>query len=81
MTNERRRDALNKARGKALLYAQAADDWHAEGDSLNIQISCQMATMWARVAEAMKDGDPVHDGPDGLPDSPVLSTEHGVITR
>jgi hypothetical protein len=29
----------------------------------------------------MKDGDPVHDAPDGRPADGVLNTEYGVITR
>lgn len=73
MTNEERRDALNLARVKALAAAQ------------EMEVATEVpphfrAAVWAHVANAMKDGDPVHDSPDGRPSS-VLNTEYGVITR
>ena len=87
MTNEERRNALNEARAKALANAKAAqrvnDHWSRWGSQAPAAIErlTRMARMWASVAEAMKDGDPVHDAPDGHPVDPALSTEYGVITR
>lgn len=80
MTNEERRRALNKARRKALEYAEAASSGTFSQTYMSRQELAEMARTWAAVAEAMKDGDPVHDAPDGRPDG-VLNTEYGVITR
>lgn len=79
MTNEERRAALNFAREKALENAQAAEVHHSD-------LALRKANMWALVANAMKDGDPVHDAPDGRPANAfarpsVLDTEYGTITR
>lgn len=76
MTNEERRIALNLARRKALEHAEAAESTAALLSSLtaeelaNVSLAgvldpIAMAQMWALVAEAMKDGDPDHDGADG----------------
>lgn len=62
MTNEERRAALNLARRKTLEYAEAADIVSAQQEAYQ-----GLAIMWADVANAMKDGDPLHDAPDGLP--------------
>lgn len=67
MTNEERRAALNRARVKALEHAE-----NAEGGRMSDQVgpwnrARDLALIWAAVAEAMKDGDPVHDAPDGAP--------------
>jgi hypothetical protein len=80
MTNEERREALNRARKEAYDHALKAE---LAVDGVTRQGHGEMAKVWAAVAEAMKDGDPVHDAPDGRPStpSPVLSTEYGVITR
>lgn len=65
MTNEERRRALNTARAKALEFAEAATVGYAQHGEDGPEVL--LATMWAAVAEAMKDGDPVHDAPDGRP--------------
>lgn len=73
MTNEERRKALNLARNRALYYAELSE----LSPALNYYDipSHELATMWAHVAQAMKDGSPDHDGPDGLP------TNQEIITR
>lgn len=86
MTNEERREALNEARAKALQWATYAErNFQREPYGSGNQHRIELAKMWAQVADAMKDGDPVHDGPDGAsafaPPSPVLDTEYGTITR
>lgn len=73
MTNAERRAALNKARERAMKYALEME--------LTDTPPHFRAAVWAHVANAMKDGDPIHDAPDGQPSSPVLNTEYGVITR
>lgn len=75
MTNEERRAALNLARRKALGYAMAADGRSYPRASVETEYEIRMAVMWGKVAEAMKDGDPVHDATDGHPAS------DGVIVR
>lgn len=64
MTNEERRRALNKARAEALRHAtwaeELADQRHDDPKGWSARI--RMATMWAAVADALKDGDPDHDG-------------------
>ena len=76
MTNEERRAALNLARRKTLEYAEAADrfpvvDMSGEASPRELMARREhvmhQATMWADVANAMKDGDPLHDAPDGRP--------------
>jgi hypothetical protein len=83
MTNEERRNALNAARKYAFRHACAAEEFDFETDLTQFTKHCRLAEIWANVAQAMKDGDPVHDAPDGQPEkvSPVLKTEYGVITR
>jgi len=73
VTNEERRMALNKARVNALAAAQEME--------LTEVPPHFRAAVWAHVANAMKDGSPDHDAPDGQPISSVLNTEYGVITR
>jgi hypothetical protein len=65
MTNEERKAALNKARKKALEHALKAETTQG----IHSEESVTKSEMWALVAQAMKDGDPHHDGPDGRPDS------------
>ena len=62
MTNEERRRRLNLARAKAYGYAKAATRIHATTGEDGPEV--QLATMWASVAEALKDGDPDHDRAD-----------------
>lgn len=62
MTNEERKAALNLARRKSLEYAQAAETTGGLDT-----IAMAMSTIWSDVAQAMKDGDPKHDAPDGEP--------------
>jgi len=60
VTNNERRAALNKARAEALRHAVWAEETFPE----NTQQTWDHATMartWAAVAEALKDGDPMHD--------------------
>lgn len=80
MTNEERRAALNLARQRAFHYAREADHVYEcvgeDGPEVNL------ANMWAAVAEAMKDGDPKHDAPDGAPLNGHLTISHdGGLTR
>lgn len=67
MTNEERREALNRARRNALQWAEWAERNFERTSVTSNQLRVEMAKMWAGVADAMKDGDPVHDGPDGRP--------------
>lgn len=78
MTNEERRRALNLARKNALHHAQAAETHYTHSGEDGPEVN--LATMWAAVARAMKDGDPTHDGPDGRPINNHLTID-GVITR
>ncbi len=92
MTNEERRTALNLARKNALTYAQALADLSptiirvgaVDGpvEQVNPQFiaAAEQAKVWAAVAEAMKDGDPVHDAPDGRPINNHLTLD-GSLTR
>lgn len=81
MTNEERRAALNLARRKALDHANDTEAVNYD-DAYEISRSARLAEMWAHVAQAMKDGDPVHDSVDGRPaDGSILRTEYGVISR
>jgi hypothetical protein len=80
VTNQQRRNALNAARSHALRHATAAEEHDPDIDLSTWSKHARLAEMWASVANAMKDGNPSHDGPDGRP-SALLSTEHGVITR
>lgn len=68
MTNEERRMALRLARLSALNHAKAAEN-NAYNPTRTQEEHMCMATMWANVANAMKLGDPLHDGVDGVPDS------------
>lgn len=84
MTNPERRAALAKARNKALAYAEEADlyggldisDIDATGHEALV-LNANLSMMWARVADALKDGDPAHDSVTTLPGDFDL----GVITR
>ncbi len=70
MTNEERREALNLARRNAVA---AAHEMEAATDTA----PHFRAVVWAHVANAMKDGDPVHDAPDGHPISVgAMTLEH-----
>jgi hypothetical protein len=75
MTNAERRAALNKARRMALEYAERSEKPGMHTTLEQIERQIERATMWAAVAEAMKDGDPVHDGPDGRPIGVVNVTQ------
>jgi hypothetical protein len=79
MTNGERRAALNAARANALRHARNAEEKYSHSAEDGPEV--QLATMWAHVANAMKDGSPDHDAPDGQPINNVLNTEYGVITR
>lgn len=72
MTNEERREALNQARKNALQWATWAERNFERETVTGVRIRAEMATMWADVANAMKDGDPDHDGTDGRPTVPEL---------
>lgn len=74
MTNEERRAALNFARREALRHATEAEASHRHSP-VGPNNESRMAMMWSRVADAMKDGDPVHDSTDGT------SVVEGVLTR
>lgn len=80
MTNEERRRALALARRNALRHALAAEELYAGSSEDGPEAI--MSQMWSAVGEIMKDGDPVHDGPDGYPevDAQHLAS-HGVIVR
>lgn len=70
MTNNERRNALNRARAEALrhaVWAEEINSEHTDHPALNDHI--RLSTMWSQVAQALKDGDPVHDGPDNIPAS------------
>ncbi len=79
MTNAERREALNRARTMAYEYAKIADRHYGETSEDGPEVA--LAAMWARVAEAMKDGDPVHDGPDGRPGPTVLTREGSPLSE
>lgn len=64
MTNEERRRALALARRNAIRHALAAEELFVGNAEDGPEVA--MSQMWSLVAEAMKDGDPVHDGPDGI---------------
>lgn len=82
MTNEERRHALNSARRRAFEHANYAEALDPDHDLTPWTKHARLAEMWASVANAMKDGDPAHDGPDGRPAiTNVLNTEYGTITR
>lgn len=78
MTNQERRNALNTARKHALRHACAAEEHDPEIDPMIFTRHTRLAEMWAAVAEAMKDGDPVHDGPDG---APMITNTYTTLTR
>lgn len=83
MTNAERRTALNEARALAFKHAQAAENLarnYAPGYAETVE-RAKLALMWAAVAEAMKDGDPVHDGPDGRPANGFKIPENVELTR
>jgi hypothetical protein len=65
VTNEERRAALNEARTLAQKHARIAEAAPRYG--LDPDHHVRRSRMWAAVAEAMKDGDPMHDAPDGRP--------------
>lgn len=71
MTNNERRSALNKARAQAIRHATWAEELSdtRENDPKTWSWHIRMAGMWSQVAQALKDGDPVHDGPDNIPAS------------
>lgn len=72
MTNAERKAALAEARSKAVAHARASE---VAGSIGMIENHIMRATMWAALAEAMKDGDPSHDAPDGAPSLPLLQGE------
>lgn len=73
MNNKERRIALNTARANAYHHAQRAEKVYDNIGEDGPEVL--LATMWANVAEAMKDGDPSHDGPDG---HPTILTRDGI---
>lgn len=58
--NNTRRQALNTARTQALEFAQMATANYVKTSEDGPEVT--LAIMWATVAEALKDGDPHHDG-------------------
>lgn len=74
MTNEERRIALGEARRKALAYATEAEGAQFEDpERMNRLIS--FANMWARIANALKVGDPTGpDATDGVPSDGTIIT-------
>lgn len=71
MTNEQRRNALNKARAEALRHATWAEELSTDITSLGnesptLALHIDLAQTWAAVAQALKDGDPSHDSVGGL---------------
>lgn len=89
MTNGERREALARAREKALQYAEAADRYRLvdfDGDGPRVADSTltrrehlmRLAMMWASVADALKVG--AADGPDAVAGAAV-HTEYGTIER
>lgn len=90
MTNQERRAALAEARKKAVQYARAADrfklltvDGVGEPEVVESTLKrrehiMQLASMWAHVADALKDGDPAHDSVVDLEPAPFST---GIITR
>jgi hypothetical protein len=62
ITNIERRKALNVARTQALEFAQLATAHYVKTSEDGPEVT--LAIMWATVAEALKDGDPQHDGVD-----------------
>lgn len=79
MTNEERRRALNKARAEAIKHATWAEE--AYGRSAEDGPEAILACMWAAVANAMKDGDPLHDGPSGSPTAMEFELPGGTEVR
>lgn len=77
MTNEERRAALNRAREKALAYAEAASSGTFSQTYTPREELALLSQTWSLVAQAMKDGDPAHDAPDGA----QYLTDYGVETR
>lgn len=69
MTNNERRTSLNKARAEAVRHATWAEEYYEQNDPALTRDHARLATMWSQVAQALKDGDPVHDGPDNIPAS------------
>ncbi len=69
MTNEERRQALNEARKMAYQYAKQANMTNLDGTLTDERRADfrDTAKTWSLVAQAMKDGDPIHDAPDGVP--------------
>lgn len=74
MTNEERRRALALARRNALRHALKAEELFAGSSEDGPEVG--MSQMWSLVAETMKDGDPVHDGPDGVHDWEEVDAQH-----
>lgn len=72
MTNQERRAALATARRYALDHAELA-----EANARDGRDHAKLATMWASIADALKDGDPAHDSVTTLPGDFDL----GVTTR
>lgn len=84
MTNQERRAALARARSKALAYAEEAEQMGqvdmAHLDSVAheaLVLNANLSMMWARVADALKDGDPAHDSVTTLPGD----LDFGIVTR
>lgn len=64
MTNEQRRNALNKARAEALRHATWAEELSTVGDDNSRptwEQHVDLSSMWALVAQALKDGSPSRD--------------------
>ena len=78
MTNDERREALNQARRYSYRHVCAAEELSIETDLTQFTRHCRLAEVWASVAQAMKDGDPTHDAPDGNPISPHITVTGGV---
>jgi hypothetical protein len=89
MTNGERREALARARAKALEYAEAADRFQIigfDGDGPAIKDASlvrrehlmRLSMMWAGVADALKVGSA--DGPDATTGS-AITNEYGTFTR
>lgn len=75
MTNEERRNALNKARAQALRHATWAEELSDQRHDVPKDWSAhiRLATMWSQVAQALKEGDPRHDAASGIRN--VFTTE------
>jgi hypothetical protein len=81
MINETRRSAIDLARTRALAYAQRADRAYMDPDEGHGgQVEGAMATMWAAVADCMKDGDARRDSTSNV--TPIRrGSLHGSIEK